>query len=106
MFNALEDTNYGPDTEVEFTTLEDAVYTNLKNDLGFIIDKQFIILTEHQAAINHNMPLRQLEYIARTYEKLVDAVALYGSKGSKSPLLNFCRLYRQSEVENNDIKII
>ncbi len=89
MFNALEDTNYGPDTEVEFTTLEDAVYTNLKNDLGFIIDKQFIILTEHQAAINHNMPLRQLEYIARTYEKLVDAVALYGSKRVKIPTPEF-----------------
>ena len=97
LFNALEDTNYGPDTEVEFTTLEDAVYTNLKNDLGFIIDKQFIILTEHQAAINHNMPLRQLEYLARTYEKLVDAVALYGSKRVKIPTPEFFVVYTGSQ---------
>ena len=63
LFNALEGTDYGPETKVEFTTLEDAVYAGLKNDLGFIIDQRFLVLSEAQSTINNNMPLRQLEYI-------------------------------------------
>lgn len=36
---------------MEYTTLEDAVYADLKNDLGFIINNRFIILTEHQHSL-------------------------------------------------------
>ena len=48
LFNALEGTDYGPDTEVKFTTLEDAIYAGLKNDLGFIINRKFLVLSEAQ----------------------------------------------------------
>ena len=93
LFNALEGTNYGPDTEVRFTTLDDAVYTDLKNDLGFIIGQHFVVLTEHQSSINNNMPLRQLQYIGRTYEKVLDAVALYASLQVKIPTPEFFVIY-------------
>lgn len=89
LFNALEDADYGADTEVEFTTLEDAVYADLKNDLGFIIDNRHIILTEHQSTISNNMPLRLLEYIARTFERITDAAKLYQSSLVKIPAPEF-----------------
>lgn len=85
LFNALEGTHYSSDTKVEFTTLDDAVYVGLKNDLGFIIGGKFLVLTEQQSTINNNMPLRQLEYIARTYEKLIPAMDLYGRSNIKIP---------------------
>lgn len=93
LFNALEGTDYGPDTEVEFTTLEDAVYAGLKNDLGFIIDRTFLILSEAQSTINNNMPLRQLEYIARTYEKLISVHSLYGKNNIEIPTPEFYVVY-------------
>ena len=97
LFNALEGTDYGPDTEVEFTTLDDAVYAGLKNDLGFIIGSRFIVLTEHQSSINNNMALRQLEYIARTYEKLVDSASLFSSRRVKIPAPEFFVIYTGRE---------
>lgn len=86
LFNALEGTDYGPDTVVEFTTLEDSLYAGLKNDLGFIIDEKFLVLSEAQSTINNNMPLRQLEYISRTYEKLVPTENLYGESNTRIPV--------------------
>lgn len=100
LFNALEGTNYGPETEVEFATLGDALYADLKNDLGFIIDNRFLILTEQQSTINENMCLRQLEYIGRTYEKLVPALKLYGKRNIKIPTPEFFVVYTGSEKWN------
>ena len=71
---------------VEFTTLEDSLYAGLKNDLGFIIDEKFLVLSEAQSTINNNMPLRQLEYISRTYEKLVPTENLYGESNTRIPV--------------------
>lgn len=51
------------DTEVEFTTLENVLYVEGKNDLGFSIAGKYVVLTEHQSTINHNMPVRFLEYV-------------------------------------------
>lgn len=59
LYNALENSHYGPDTPVEITTLEDMAYIDRKNDLGFLIDDRFVVLAEHQASINPNMPVRQ-----------------------------------------------
>ena len=97
LFNALEDADYGSDTEVEFTTLDDAFYAGLKNDLGFIIDRKFLVLSEAQSTINNNMPLRQLEYLARTYEKLIPVGELYGKSNVEIPVPEFFVVYTGSE---------
>lgn len=71
LYNALEGTNYGMDTEVEFTTLEDVFYVGIQNDLSFKIGGKYVVLTEHQSTINYNMPLRHLEYISQTYKNMI-----------------------------------
>lgn len=93
LFNALNGTDYAPDTEVKFTTLDDVLYHGKKNDLGFIIDNQYIVLSEHQSTICENMPLRQLQYISRSYERQVDSTSLYGSKLVKIPMPEFYVIY-------------
>ncbi|MBR3785951.1 MAG: Rpn family recombination-promoting nuclease/putative transposase [Firmicutes bacterium] len=80
LYNALEGTDYGMDTEVEFTTLENVLYVEGKNDLGFSIAGKFVVLTEHQSTINGNMPLRFLNYVAQTYNKEVDNEELFKRK--------------------------
>lgn len=97
LFNALEETDLVSDTPVEFTTLEDAVYVGLKNDLGFIINNKFLILSESQSTINHNMPLRMLAYIARTYETIIPMAELYWRKNLKIPAPEFFVFYTGSE---------
>ena len=39
--------------------------------LAFTVAGKLVIVIEHQSAINENMPLRLLLYVARIYEKLV-----------------------------------
>ena len=85
LYNALENTNYGEETEVNIITLEDVLFMNQKNDICFTIDNKFILLIEHQSTINNNMPLRCLLYIAREYEKLIDRNIVYRSTLQKIP---------------------
>ena len=93
LYNALEGTNYGEETEVNIITLKDVLFMNLKNDICFTIDNKFIILIEHQSTINNNMPLRCLLYIAREYEKLIDKNIVYRSTLQKIPTPHCYVLY-------------
>ncbi|MDR0306717.1 MAG: Rpn family recombination-promoting nuclease/putative transposase, partial [Chitinispirillales bacterium] len=75
--NAFLDTNYGPDTEVQITTLRNVLFMEQVNDISFVIDGKIVVLIEHQSTINENIPLRMLLYIARVYEKICENKNLY-----------------------------
>lgn len=93
LYNALENKNYGEETEINIITLEDVLFMNQKNDICFTIDNKFIILIEHQSTINNNMPLRCLLYIAREYEKLIDKNIIYRTTLQKIPTPHCYVLY-------------
>ena len=80
LFNALEGTDYTEDTKIEITTLDNVLYLERKNDLGFTIASSFIFLGEQQSTINPNMPLRFLSYITYSYEKLIAQKSIYSRK--------------------------
>jgi len=75
--NAIFGTNYGPDTEVAFTTLKNVLCRGRHNDLSFVLDGKLVVLIEHQSTINENMPLRMLFYIAKVYHELSKKENLY-----------------------------
>lgn len=102
LYNALENTDYGPDTPVEITTLEDVFFIDRKNDLGFILADRFIVLAEHQATIAPNIPLRQLGYIGRTFERFLKDIQIYGTKLQKIPAPEFYVLYTGDTPWNQD----
>ena len=77
LFNALEGTDYPPDTPVEINTLTDVLWMDRINDLSFVLNGQLLVLLEHQSTVNHNMALRALLYCARLYEKLLPRDAIY-----------------------------
>lgn len=83
LYNALEDANYGPDTKVEITTLEDALFVDRKNDLSFTIDDRYVIMAEHQSTEAPNIPLRHVVYMGRTLENLVLSEAIYRKKNGR-----------------------
>lgn len=85
LYNALSGSDYDMDTPVEIVTLDDAFFGDRENDLSFIIDHKWIILTEQQSTLCPNIPLRMLVYIAREYEKLVFSREIYSKKPVKIP---------------------
>ena len=119
LYNAIEDTNYGNDTEVVINTLEDVLFMDRRNDISFTIDGKFVILIEHQTTVNQNMPLRCLMYVARLYEKIIDSKSVYKENLIKIPTPEFIVLYngnkKQPEeqilklsdafIEKSDIKL-
>jgi hypothetical protein len=50
------------------------------NDISFAIANKLVIILEHQATVNPNMPLRCLLYLARLYEKISNNKDMYKSK--------------------------
>ena len=77
LYNAIQNTNYSKDTEIQITTLEDVLFMEQINDISFLIDDKIVVLIEHQSTINENMPLRMLLYMARVYEKITGNKDLY-----------------------------
>lgn len=102
LYNALEGTDYGMDTEVEFTTLQNVFYVEGKNDLGFSIAGKFVVLTEHQSTINGNMPLRFLNYVAQTYNKQIENEELFKRKPIPILTPEFFVIYTGSENWEKD----
>ena len=58
LYNAVEGTDYGEDTQIEINTLENVLFMDRYNDISFVIDGKFVVLAEHQSSINNNLPLR------------------------------------------------
>ncbi len=96
LYNAMCGTNYDNPDDLEIVTLEKVVYLSVKNDLAFIMDFQ-MYLYEHQSTYNRNMPLRDLLYVAKEYEKLVDVDKLHRRKMVKIPTPEFVVFYNGEE---------
>ena len=104
LYNALNHTNYTDETQLEIVTLENAIYMNMKNDFAFVIDF-YLNLYEHQSTYCGNMPLRNLFYVAREYQMLVDEKSLYAVAVTKIPTPRFVVFYNGIE-EYEERKIL
>ena len=92
LYNAVNGTQHTTAEELEIVTLENALYMNFKNDTAFILDL-YLNIYEHQSTYNPNMPLRNLIYVAKEYEKLIDNKSLYASKLVGIPAPKFVVFY-------------
>ncbi|MDR1759815.1 MAG: Rpn family recombination-promoting nuclease/putative transposase [Fibrobacter sp.] len=97
LYNAINGTNYLENTGIEIITLSNALYMEQINDIAFVLDGKLVVLMEHQSAINENMPLRMLLYMAREYEKLTNRKDLYRKIQIKVPTPEFIVLYNGDE---------
>ena len=92
LYNALNDTSYGDPSALEMYTLENAIFMNVKNDVSFLVNS-VLNLYEQQSSVNPNMPLRDLIYIARQFEKYIRNRSIYSSKLIKIPAPRFVVFY-------------
>lgn len=65
LYNAVNKTSFTNVEDLEITTLENAVYMGMKNDVSCVFAFE-LSLYEHQSTVNPNMPLRDLFYVAPT----------------------------------------
>ena len=87
LYNAINGTDYDDPSILQFVTLKEVIYMNIKNDLSFILyDK--VNFYEHQSTYNPNMPIRFLDYVASFYSgwfSVHEEVNVYSSKLQKLP---------------------
>ena len=96
VYNAINNTDYDDPNDLQITTLENAIYIGMKNDVSFIIDGR-LALYEHQSTYNPNMPLRDLFYVACIFSALVYDKSIYGSKKIHLPSPQFVVFYNGIE---------
>ena len=70
LYNTLNGTHYTNPDDVEFITLEDVFFINMKNDVGFMICNE-MVLWENQTEDNRNIPYRFFQYAAEEYKKML-----------------------------------
>ena len=71
LYNALNDSNYTREEDLEIVTLEESsLFISMRNDLAFIVDFR-LHLYEHQSTPSPNMPLRDLFYVAQEYWEII-----------------------------------
>lgn len=92
LYNAVNGTNYTDVEDLTINTLENAIYMNMKNDISCLIDNR-MDLYEQQSTYCPNMPMRELMYVSRLYEKVAGGKNLYSSSLVKIPTPKFIVLY-------------
>jgi len=92
-YNALAGTNYPPDVDIEYATLQNVFFRTLRNDLAFTLEGRFIVLIEQQASWSDNIVFRLMLYIARVYEVLIEKKDTYSKKRLVIPTPEFYVLY-------------
>ena len=84
-------------SDITLATINETLFSGIKNDVGFIVGNQHVLLTEHQSTINANMPLRMLMYLAEIYRRYVDADAVYRKRLIPLPAPKFYVFYNGIE---------
>ena len=107
--NALNDTGYDESSDITINTLEGSFFSNIKNDISFLLNNLMVVLIEHQTTINPNMPLRFLSYIDELYKRYTSTShkKIYGDDLLKIPAPEFYVFYdgNDTSFEQQTLKL-
>lgn len=92
LYNVMSGRNYTDPEQLTITTLENAIYMSMKNDVSFLIGMR-LSLYEHQSTFNPNMAIRFLFYLADLYSGLLKDDNLFGTKRVMIPPPRFIVFY-------------
>lgn len=104
LYNAVNRTHYTNPEAIEITTIEDAVYMSMKNDLSFLL--QYVMsIYEQQSTFNPNMPIRGLMYTGRLYDKYIhmNRLNIYGQKPILLPVPKLVVFYNGLDEKEDQI---
>ena len=105
LYNALNGTHYDNPADLVITTLENAIYMGMHNDVSCILFSE-INLYEQQASICPNIAFRSLLYIADTFRGLTVDNDIYSSTIIPLPTPHFVTFYNGMEPMEEDEVIL
>ena len=93
--NAIRGTHHTDASGIQINTLKGSFYSNLKNDISFILDTLIMMLIEHQTTLNPNMPLRLLSYVDELFRLYLEPEKrkIYSTELIKLPAPEFYVFY-------------
>ena len=107
--NALNDAGYDESSNITINTLEGSFFSNIKNDISFLLNNLMVVLIEHQTTINPNMPLRFLSYVDELYKRYTSTShkKIYGGDLIKIPAPEFYVFYdgNDTSFEQQTLKL-
>lgn len=106
LYNAVSGRQYTDPEALIITTLSDAIYLGMKNDVSFLVSDT-LNLYEHQSSFNPNMPIRGLNYFAETYREYIDAnhLDVYGEKLIRLPMPQYIVFYNGTKEEPDRLEL-
>lgn len=104
LYNAVNGTSHTDAEEIQFTTIQNAIYMGMKNDLSFTL---FYVMNiyEQQSTFNPNMPVRQLMYAGKLYDKYIhmNSLNIYGKRAVRLPIPRLVVFYNGTDEEDDQI---
>ena len=98
LYNAVNGTSYDNPDELSVTTLENAIYMTVKNDISCVVDMR-LNLYEHQSTVNPNLPLRDLDYVSKNFAQFYIHKDVYSPKLIPLPNPKFIVFYNGEELQ-------
>lgn len=92
LYNAVNNSHYTNVEDLEVTTLDDVIYTKMKNDISFLLNSQ-MSLYEHQSSFSPNLPLRGFLYYADLLRLKYHDKKLYSTSRLKIATPNYVVFY-------------
>ena len=107
LYNALEGKNYTNPEDLEFYTLENALYMHMRNDAAVLVGDWSLMLWEHQSTPAPNITIRLLLYIARVYSRWLSMKKqnLFSSRSIEIPVPRFYILYNGEDRFEGILKL-
>ena len=112
LYNAIHGSSYTNPDDITINTIEDAIYMGMKNDLSILASEAVNIyrsmeLYEQQSSYNPNMPVRELMYAGRLYDKFIYMSKLnrYGRKLMPLPIPKLVCFYNGEDPQEEEVTL-
>ena len=104
LYNAINGSEYSNAEDISIETIKSVVYMGMKNDLAFLL-YDVISIYENQSTFNPNMPLRELMYLSKVYNKYVhkNKLNIYSSKQLELPVPKLVTFYNGTKEEPDEV---
>ncbi len=104
LYNAVNGSAHTDPGMIQITTMKDVLYMGMKNDVSFMI-ADIMSIYEQQSIYNPNMPIRELMYAAKLYDKYIHEhkLNIYGGKLVRLPVPKLLVFYNGIKDHEDEI---
>ena len=104
LYNAINHTHYQNPALIKRNILREILYLGMHNDVSFLIYTQRNFF-EQQSSCNPNVPLREMQYAGKLYEKYIKEHKLnkYGSRLIQLPVPRLVVFYNGTDSQPDEL---